>query len=65
MMDVAHGEAGFSSEDPETLAFADGCAGIAEGSVWDAWSGTYLGTPEARFARFAEYIEHPAYDGVA
>jgi hypothetical protein len=65
MLDVAQGVPGSFSEDPETLAFSDGCAGIAEGSVWDAWAGTYLGTPDARFARFAEYVEHPAYDGVA
>lgn len=49
----------------EAAIFDDGCAGLAEGSVWDAWAGTYLGTSEARFARFAEYIEHPSYDGVA
>ncbi|MGI8651018.1 MAG: hypothetical protein ACR2KW_11680 [Rubrobacter sp.] len=54
-----------TSRDPEVGVFDDGCAGIAEGSVWDAWAGTYLGTSEARFARFAEYVEHPAYDVVA
>lgn len=53
------------TRDIESSIFDDGCTGIAEGSIWDAWAGTYLGTQEPRFAEFAEYIEHPAYDGVA
>ncbi|WP_119066057.1 hypothetical protein [Rubrobacter indicoceani] len=53
------------ARDIESSIFDDGCSCIAEGSVWDAWAGTYLGTAEPRFARFAEYIEHPAYSGVA
>lgn len=54
------GASAVEPDDPEAQIFGDGYL-VAQEPIWDHFAASYLETPTARFAGYAQYAEPAAY----